>query len=183
MEKVDLSKFTTGDFSKGAGAIKMTLWYFTNSLFFKSSLFPMMKFKSHLLRLFGAKVGVRLIVKPCVNVKFPWKLIIGDDVWLGENVWIDNLDNVSIGSNVCLSQGALLLTGNHDYTITNMPYRNAPILIEDGVWIGAQTVVCSGVKCKSHSILTAGSVATKDMEEYTIYQGNPAVEIRKRRIK
>ena len=74
--KVDLSKFTTGNFSKGAGAIKITLWYFTNSLFFKSSLFPIMQFKSCLMRLFGAKVGERLIIKPCVNIKFPWKLII-----------------------------------------------------------------------------------------------------------
>jgi len=74
----------------------------------------------------------------------------------------------------------MLLTGNHDYTISSFDYRNAPIILEDGVWIGAKSVVCSGVRCKSHSILTAGSVATKDMEEYTIYQGNPAKEIRKR---
>ena len=110
-------------------------------------------------------------------------MIIGDDCWLGENVWIDNLDNISIGNNVCLSQGALLLTGNHDYTVSNFPYRNAPIILEDGVWIGAQTVVCSGVVCKSHSILSVGSVATKTLEEYTIYQGNPAVAVRKRIIK
>lgn len=181
--QVSLKDFDGSDFSKEAGGFKRALWYFTNSFFIKSSLFPMMKFKSHLLRLFGAKVGKRLVIKPGVNIKFPWKLKIGDDVWIGENVWIDNLDYVNIGNNVCLSQGALLLTGNHDYSIYNMPYRNAPIVLEDGVWIGANTTVCSGVICKSHSILTVGSIATKDLEPYTIYQGNPAKEIRKRVIK
>ena len=90
---------------------------------------------------------------------------------------------MTIGSNVCISQGAMLLTGNHDYTHPAMPYRNAPITIEDGAWIGAQTTVCPGVTVHRNAILTVGSVATKDMEENGIYQGNPAVKIRERRIK
>ena len=85
--------------------------------------------------------------------------------------------------NVCISQGAMLLTGNHDYTDPTMPYRNAPISIEDGAWIGAQTTVCPGVTVHRNAILTVGSVATKDMEVNGIYQGNPAVKIRERRIK
>lgn len=177
-----LKDFNVGNFSKGAGNFKQITWHFINSLFIKSSFFPFMLPKVFLLRLFGAKIGKGLIIKPCVNIKFPWKLVIGDDCWLGENAWIDNLDNIIIGNNVCLSQGALLLTGNHDYTLFNMPYRNAPIVLEDGVWIGAKSVVCSGVICKSHSILTVGSVTTKNLEEYTIYQGNPAVAVRKRVI-
>lgn len=91
-----------------------------------------------------------------------------------ENAWIDNLDEVIIGNNVCISQGALLLTGNHDYTLSTFNYRNAPIIIEDGAWIGAKTVICPGVKVKSHAILTVGSTATRTMEAYGIYQGNPA---------
>ncbi|MDO4932063.1 MAG: DapH/DapD/GlmU-related protein, partial [Prevotellaceae bacterium] len=113
----------------------------------------------------------------------PWYLTIGDDCWLGEGCWIDNLDKVVIGSNVCISQGAMLLTGNHDYTIYNMPYRNAPIQIEDGAWIGAQATVCPGVTVHRNAILTVGSVATKDMDENGIYQGNPAVRIRDRKMK
>lgn len=77
----------------------------------------------------------------------------------------------------------MLLTGNHDYTVYNMPYRNAPIVIEDGAWIGAQTVVCPGMTVHENAILTVGSVATKDMEKDGIYQGNPAVKIRERRMK
>ena len=83
---------------------------------------------------------------------------------------------------MCISQGALLLTGNHDYTRSTFDYRNAPITVEAGAWIGAKSVVCAGVKVHSHAILTVGSVATKDLEAYGIYQGNPAVKVRERRM-
>jgi putative colanic acid biosynthesis acetyltransferase WcaF len=179
---VNLSKFNTDNFNKGASTLKQTLWYFVNALFVRASWNPFMGIKVVLLRLFGAKIGKGLIIKNNVTVKFPWKLTIGDNVWLGEDCWIDNLDHVTIGNNVCISQGALLLTGNHDYTHSSMPYRNAPVVIEDGVWIGAKSIVCPGVICYSHSILVAGSVATKNMEAFSIYQGNPAIVIRKRTI-
>lgn len=182
MNKTNLSTFSTNNFDKGAGIIKQTLWYFINALFVRASWNPFMSIKIFLLRIFGAKIGTGLVIKNNVCIKFPWKLTIGNNVWLGEQAWIDNLDYVTIGNDVCISQNALLLTGNHDYTISTFDYRNAPIIIEDGVWIGAKAVVCPGVTAKSHSILTVGSIATKDLEEYCIYQGNPAKIIRKRNI-
>lgn len=181
--EVKLKDFDGSDFNKGAGLLKATLWYFVNALIVKASWNPFMGIKIALLRAFGAKIGKDLVIKNNVVVKSPWKLRIGDNVWLGEGCWIDNIDNVYIGDNVCISQGALLLTGNHDYTISSMPYRNAPIKIEDGAWIGAKTTVCPGVTVHRNAILTVGSVATKDMEENGIYQGNPAVKIRERKIK
>ena len=72
-------------------------------------------FKAIILRVFGAKVGKGLVIRTHVRIKQPWRLSIGDHVWIGESVWIDNLVQVAIASNVCLSQGAFLLTGNHDY--------------------------------------------------------------------
>lgn len=179
----NLAIFSTGNFDKGACSIKIILWYLINALIVRASWNPFMGIKIFLLRVFGAKIGKGLIIKNNVCIKFPWKLTIGDNVWLGENCWIDNLDYVTIGNNVCISQGALLLTGNHDYTLTSFDYRNAPIIIEDGAWIGAKSVVCPGVTVHSHAILTVGSIATKDMEEYSIYQGNPAKQIRKRIIR
>lgn len=180
---VRLVTFDGSDFNKGAGALKTILWYFVNALIVRASWNPFMGIKVALLRAFGAKIGKGLVIKNNVIIKSPWNLVIGDDCWLGENCWIDNLDKVVIGSNVCFSQGALLLTGNHDYTISSMPYRNAPIKIEDGAWIGAMTTVCPGVTVHRNAILTVGSVATKDMEQNGIYQGNPAVKIRERKIK
>lgn len=181
--KVKLGTFTTRNFNKGANSLKIVLWYFVNALIVRASWNPFMGIKVFLLRFFGAKIGRGLVIKNNVCIKFPWKLTIGENVWLGENCWIDNLDYVTIGNNVCISQGALLLTGNHDYTLSTFDYRNAPITIEDGAWIGAKTIVCPGVTVKNHAILTVGSIATKDMEEYGIYQGNPAVLIRTRFVK
>ena len=183
MPIVDLSSFSPASFDKGAGFFKQTLWYFVNALFVRASWNPFIRIKIVLLKAFGAKIDKGLVIKNNVTIKYPWKLILGKNVWLGENVWIDNLDYVKIGNNVCTSQGALLLTGNHDYTQSTFDYRNAPITIEDGAWVGAKTVVCPGVRMEKCSILTVGSVATKNLEAYGIYQGNPAVKVRVRKIK
>lgn len=181
--KVNLSSFDGSDFDKGAGFIKTIFWYLVNALVVRASWNPFMGIKIALLRMFGAKIGKGVVIKNNVIIKSPWNLTVGDDCWIGEGCWIDNLDKVYIGNDVCISQGAMLLTGNHDYTIASMPYRNAAIFVEDGAWIGAQTTVCPGVIVHRNAILTVGSIATKDMEQNGIYQGNPAVKIREREIK
>lgn len=183
MKTVNLALFDSSNFNKGASFIKIVLWHFINALFVRPSIIPFMKFKVCILKLFGAKIGKNIYLKTNVNIKSPWNLTIGDNCWVGENVWIDNLDKVTIGNNVCISQGALLLTGNHDYSKTSFDYKNASIILEDGVWIGAKSVICPGVIAYSHSILTVGSIATHNMDNYGIYQGNPAVKIRERIIK
>ena len=90
-------------------------WYLINNMFFRSYILPVSKIKKGLLKGFGARVGKGLVIKPGVNIKYPWLLEIGDYVWIGEGVWIDNLTNIRIGNDTCISQGAMLLTGNHDY--------------------------------------------------------------------
>lgn len=183
MQYVNLSAFDGSAFDKGAGFLKITLWYFVNALLVRATWNPFMCIKVSLLKSFGATIGKGLVIKNNVIIKSPWNLVVGDYCWLGEGCWIDNLDKVTIGNNVCISQGALLLTGNHDYTDPSMPYRNGPIGIEDGVWIGAQSTVCPGVTVHRNAILTVGSIATKSMDAGGIYQGNPAVKIRVRKIK
>ncbi len=182
MGKVRLAEFDGSDFNKGAGKLKICLWYFVNAFVVRASWNPFMAIKVRLLRAFGAKIGKGLVIKNNVIIKSPWYLTVGDNCWLGEACWIDNLDRVIIGNNVCISQGALLLTGNHDYTVPSMPYRNGQIVVRDGAWIGAKATVCPGVVVNENAILTVGSIATKNMETNGIYQGNPAVKIRERRI-
>jgi putative colanic acid biosynthesis acetyltransferase WcaF len=132
--------------------------------------------------MFGAEVGKGVVIKPKVNIKYPWKLCIGDHCWIGEKVWIDNLAEVRLGNHVCLSQGAMLLCGSHNYKKRRFDLILGDIHLEDGVWIGAKAVVCPGVTAAPHSILAVSSVATRDLEAYTIYQGNPAQAKRKRTI-
>jgi putative colanic acid biosynthesis acetyltransferase WcaF len=179
---VSLKSYNPGNKVIKKSLFKRSLWYITNSLFLRSYLLPVSRFKSFLLRVFGASIGKGVVIKPGVNIKYPWLLEVGDYVWIGEGVWIDNLCVVKIDNNVCISQGALLLTGNHNYKRSTFDLITGPITLEEGVWIGANSVVCPGVTCFSHSILTVGSVAVSDMEPYYIYQGNPASKIREREI-
>lgn len=180
--KVSLSKYNNSNYDSGGSTTIKILWYLTNVLFFINPFFTFYKFKNWLLRLFGAKIGKGVIIKPSVNIKYPWLLEIGSNVWIGENVWIDNLAKVTIGNNCCISQGAMLLCGNHNYKKVIFDLIVKEIILEDGVWIGAKCIVCPGVNVNSHAILTVGSIATTDLDAYTIYQGNPAKKIRKRII-
>ena len=107
---------------------------------------------------------------------------IGNYVWIGENVWIDNLVEVSIGDNVCISQGAMLLCGNHNYKKATFDLMVGKIMIEEGAWVGAQSVVCPNVTIHSHAVLAVGSVASHHLEGYAVYQGNPAIKVRERNI-
>jgi len=181
--KTDLSKYNNSEYNPGKNAVVRILWYFINVLFFINPLNPISSLKVFLLKIFGAKIGKGVNIKPSVNIKYPWRLKIGDYSWIGENVWIDNLANVEIGKNCCISQGVMLLTGSHDYTKSTFNVITGKIILEDGVWIGAKSIVYPEITCKFHSILGVNSVAIKDLEEYSIYHGNPAVKISKRVIK
>tara|TARA_R110002049_G_scaffold261136_2_gene437244 strand:+ start:7781 stop:8329 length:549 start_codon:yes stop_codon:yes gene_type:complete len=182
MKKVDLSQYDNSWYTP-ANELKSIIWYIGNILFFKNAI-PLPQFlKKWILKSFGCKIGKNVTIKPYVSIKYPWLLTIKDNVWIGEHVWIDNLAEVTIASNVCISQGAMLLCGNHDYKKSTFNLIVKPIDLEEGVWIGAKSIVCPGVTCKSHAILSVGSVASKDLEAYTIYQGNPAIKIRERIVK
>jgi putative colanic acid biosynthesis acetyltransferase WcaF len=165
-----------------AGKTKQLCWYFVNVVFFKNPLNVSSGFKVFLLKLFGAAVGTGVVIKPSVNIKYPWKLKVGDHSWIGEGAWIDNLSEVTIGKNVTLSQGAMILTGSHDHTKTTFDFISLPVTLEDGVWIGAKAVLYGGVTCYTHSILGINAVAESNLVAYTIYKGNPAVPVLKRII-
>jgi putative colanic acid biosynthesis acetyltransferase WcaF len=182
MSRTDLSTYNNHPYNPGGNALKRILWYYFNALFFKTSIIPSSAFKVFLLNLFGAKVGKNVTIKPCVNIKYPWNLHIGNESWIGENVWIDSLVLIHIGAHVCLSQGAVLLTGSHNYKKTSFDLITKGIILEDGVWICAGAMVTQGITAASHAVLTSGSIATKNMEGYSIYQGNPAVKVRERDI-
>lgn len=178
---VELNKFQNRWYKPGS-KIKILIWYYINIIFIINTLNPLSNVKVFLLRLFGAKIGKGVFIKPGVSVKYPWLLEIGNHVWIGENVWIDNLAKVTIKDNVCISQGAMLLCGNHNYKKTTFDLIVGEIHLAEGSWVGAQAVVCPGVKLESHAILSVGSIATNNLDTYCIYQGNPAIKIRERVI-
>ena len=182
MNKVNLALFSDKVFEQNLDKFKYLLWLIVSNIFFQTNV-PYPNFlKIFILKLFGAKVGMSLVIKPWVKIKLPWKLRIGDNVWLGENCWIDNISPVTIGNNCCISQGALLITGNHDYSKISFNLISKEINIEEGCWVGANSIVTGGVTMNSHAVLSIGSSTSKDLDAYMIYRGNPAEKIKKRMI-
>ena len=176
ISKTRLSEFDpTVGLDRGVNRITEACWYLVKVLFFLSPFPYPSTFKTFLLRLFGSRVGKSVIIKPRVNIHMPWKLEIGNDVWVGEEVFILNFERVSIGSNVSISQRAFLCCGNHDFRVPSMPYRNAPITLEDGCWVGASCFVGPGVTVGFDTVVTSGSVVTASLSSGGVYGGNPAI--------
>jgi putative colanic acid biosynthesis acetyltransferase WcaF len=136
---LDLARFERPSVPGNRGPIWRAAWYVTNAVLFQSALIALVpsEIKAAVLRVFGARVGRGFVCKPRVTIKYPWFLDLGDDVWLGEMVWIDNHCAVRIGSNVCISQGAYLFTGNHDWKDPAFAFFSREITVGDGVWITA----------------------------------------------
>lgn len=134
-----------------------------------------------LLRLFGARVGQGVLVCPGVKVLMPWNLRIGDYTAIAEGVDIYNFGEVRIGSNTCVSQGVWLCTGSHDYNVPNFPLIWDDIQVGDRVWIAAQSFIGPGVTVGDGAVVGARSVATRDLEAWTVSAGNPCVSIKPRR--
>jgi putative colanic acid biosynthesis acetyltransferase WcaF len=177
-----LDNYTTGDYRPGAPFWQQLLWYFIGQPILSSYWLPMSFVKVWVLRLFGAQIGQKVRIKPGLRVKFPWRLRVGDYVWIGEDTWIDNLAMVEIESHVCVSQGVYFCTGNHDWTDPNFRLQTTSIYVAAGSWIGAKAIVGPGARVGKGAILCMGSVAPKYLEEMMIYAGNPAQIIKSRII-
>jgi len=174
-----LDTYSSAGFTRGRPAWLELAWMLVQALLLSSWL-PGSRHRVWLLRLFGAKVGVGVVIKPGVRIKFPWRLRIGDHSWIGERVWIDNLAPVDIGAHTCISQGAYLLTGNHDWASPGFDLMVQPITIGDQCWVCAKAVVIPGARLLEGSIIGTGSVIGGVTEPWTIYRGNPAIAVKAR---
>ncbi|HZR35841.1 MAG TPA: hypothetical protein VFA75_10735 [Nevskia sp.] len=139
------------------------------------------KLRAAVLRAFGAKIGPGCLLHHPIRVKFPWNLEVGENCWLGDEVWIYNQDQVRIGSNVCISQRVFVTTGSHALEST-MDLKTKPILIEDGAWVSSMCVVQMGVVIGRNAVVTPNSVVHKSLAPNGIYGGNPCVLIKPRHI-
>jgi putative colanic acid biosynthesis acetyltransferase WcaF len=177
---VDLAAFDNAEYSPGRGIVVRTLWYYCSLLFFESGWLPVSGFKSRLLRLFGARIGIGLVIKPHVRIKYPWRLTVGDHCWIGQGAWIDNIEDVRLGSHVCVSQLAYFCTGSHDYRRRKFDLTARPIAVDDGAWIGARATLLPGVSIGPNAVVAGGSVVTKSVDAAAIIGGNPAKLIARR---
>lgn len=174
-----LDKYDKCALDRGRPLWMEALWLLLEALFVKSWI-PGSRHRIILLRVFGARIGSGVTIKPGLRVKFPWRLKIGNHSWIGEGVWIDNLASVTIGDHCCLSQDVYLCTGSHNWAIESFDLIAKPIVISDHVWLCARSMVGPGVTVNDGAVLTLGSAATKDLLKGYIYQGVPAQPVRSR---
>ena len=176
-----LRGYDNSSFDRGRSRYVELLWLVLDALLVRSRL-PGGAHRRLILRSFGATIGKRVLIKPGVRIKFPWRLAIGDDSWIGEEVWIDNLARVQIGANCCISQGVYICTGSHDWGTPTFDLIVKPVKIEDGAWVASRSVIGPGVLVGEGAVLSLGSVATSDLAPWGIYQGVPATLVKRRRV-
>lgn len=163
-----LDRFSNPEFQRGRPAWMEALWVVASGIAF-STWIPGSAWRCALLRLFGASIGKGVIIKPRVRVKFPWKLTVGDYSWIGESVWIDNLDQVTIGQHCCISQGAYFCTGSHRWDRETFDLVTKPIVLGDRCWIAAHVRVALGSIVNDGAVLTMGMLASGEYEAKKIY--------------
>ena len=171
---VGLDDFRNRRYSPGRSWPVRAGWYMVSLIVFESGWFPIHAFKAWLLRRFGARIGKGLVIKPQVRIKYPWRLTVGDHCWIGQGAWIDNLDDVELGSHVCISQGVYFCTGSHDHRRRTFDLITAPIVVQNGAWIGAQAMLLPGCTVGANSLVAAGTVVRFDVGRAQVVAGNPA---------
>lgn len=181
--QIRLGEYDNSWYHPGRSNLWRAAWLFVGLPLFRCSLLPFSRLRVGLLRLFGARVGRGVVIHSEVVVKYPWHLVIGDDCWIGERSWFDTLTTVRLGNNVCVSQGAYLCTGNHDWSDPAFGLRLEPIQLHDGAWAGAMCRLLPGAVLREGAVAAAGSVVAGTVPAWEVFGGNPAVFLRTRRVR
>lgn len=158
----DLSGFTGDGYDKGRNKLWQASWLVIQGLLLRHWWCPA-ALRVVVLRFFGADIGHGVLVRHRVRIHWPWKLSLGANVWIGEDVWILNLEPVSIGDNTCISQSVLLCTGSHDYSSETFEFDNAPIRIGSKCWIAARAIILRGVTIGDGAVVGANALVTQDV--------------------
>ncbi|UKA52123.1 putative colanic acid biosynthesis acetyltransferase [Arthrobacter sp. FW305-123] len=162
MNRLHLAGFTGAGYNKGRGLLWQAAWFAVQNLVFSAWWCPSF-LRVQILRAFGASVGRGVKIRHGVKIHWPWKLSLGNDVWIGVDAWILNLEPVTVGSDCCLSQGVFICTGSHAYDSPTFEFDNAPIVVGDGSWIGARATVLRGVNIGTSCLVGAGALVVRDV--------------------
>lgn len=170
---VDLRTYNTANFNRGKPSWYIMLWWLVQAIAFPLSLHNFNSFRCFLLRLFGAKIGIGVVIRPSARFTFPWKVEIGDYSWIGDDVVFYSLDSITIGSHSVISQRSYLCTGSHDIQDPSFTLITAPINIGNGTWIATDCFIGPGVKIGSNSVIGARSNVMKNIDSDWVAWGNP----------
>lgn len=170
----DLAGFTGAGYDKGRPKLVQALWFAALNLVFYRWWCPA-RLRVIVLRMFGATIGNGVLIRHRVRVLWPWKLTVGDNCWIGEDAWLLNLEPITIGRDVCLSQGAMLCTGSHDRRSPTFEYDNGPITVADGAWVAVRATVLRGVTVGAGATVAAGAIASRDVPPGAVVVGRDDV--------
>ncbi len=177
---IDLSLFRMDPALRGRSAFRVQLWWIIQDWLIRPSPQFMYGWRRFLWRLFGAKLGAGVLIRPTARVTYPWKVKIGPQSWIGDRAELYSLASITIGSDTVISQDSYLCAATHDYTKRDFPLVPRPIHIGDEAWLAAGCFIAPGVRIGSGAIIGARSVVLSDMPAAMICVGNPARPVQER---
>lgn len=144
---------------------------------------PLHGWRRLVLRVFGTKVAPGARVHASVSVWLPTNLELGENCLIGPGVKLYNQGHISIGARTVISQGAHLCASSHDVSDPHFQLVLRPITIGAGCWVAAEAFVGPGVSMGDGAVLAARGVLFEDAKPGTIYRGNPAIEVKTRKLR
>lgn len=165
---------------RGRHAVIVQLWWIVQGTLFSYSPQFMYGWRRWLLRLFGAQIGKSVLVRPSVRISYPWKLVVGDYAWIGDDVVLYSLGEIEIGENAVISQRSYLCAASHDYLAPDFPICAKKLTIEPGVWLATDVFVAPGVTVGAGSVVGARSSVFHDLPSMMVCMGSPAKPIKPR---
>lgn len=180
MKYQSLDLYETPKDFRGKSKFIVQIWWIAQTIFFNYSPQVLYGWRRFLLRLFGAKIGKKVIIRPSVKITYPWKLEIGDYSWIGDNVELYTLGKILIGKNVVVSQKSYLCTGYHDYQKIKFPIYSDKIEIEDECWLATDVYISPGVRIGKGTVIGARSSVFKNIPGGKICVGSPVKIINER---
>jgi len=156
------------------------IWGLVYVLLFRTTPRPLHAWRAFLLRCFGAKLDSNCHIYPRSRIWAPWNLQCGETTTIGDEAIIYNPAPIILGSHAIISQQAYLCGATHDYDDPHFPLLAFPISIGSYAWVCARATVQPNVKMGEGAVLALGSVATKDLQPWTVYGGVPARKIKMR---
>jgi putative colanic acid biosynthesis acetyltransferase WcaF len=179
----DLKYFKDPPTVRGKSIAIVLLWKLVQESLFAWSPYFLYGWRRFLLRLFGAKIGRGVHVRPSARITYPWKLIIGDYSWIGDDVVLYTLGEIMIGSNTVISQLSYIYAAGHDFTIPSFDTYLKPVHIGNQVWVATDVFIAPGVSIGDAVVVGARSTVLNNLPEAMVCYGNPANPVKPRVMK
>lgn len=177
-----LSTFKLPKNFRGKNPFVVQLWWIVQDTIFRMSPQFMYGFRRFLLKLFGAKIGKNVIIRPSVKITYPWKVSIGEYSMIGDDVVLYSLAEIEIGKNVVISQKSYLCTGSHDYKKTTFDIYAKKITVKDCCWLATDVFVAPGITINYGTVVGSRSSVYNNLPENKICIGTPAKVLKDREI-